>query len=190
MFPPEGPHTSVFLPAPPDRVGTRSPWSPTRRFGAAPVPTTTELTGAFGTPADEPVSGNGSTPLGECAAGYDTSDAVLAPNVNTIPPSTPVEGRATPPTELRLEAANPTPPHLRPVGAFLRCEPQTIARPGKRTFAPRSVCASCSRVVIDLHLSGPCPKCLRPLCDVCLREALATQGHGWCLDCSTSTVAG
>jgi hypothetical protein len=92
--------------------------------------------------------------------------------------------------DLFLEAANPVPPHLRDAGpATTRGEAH---RPVRRSVDPgtqRSVCASCSKVVVNLHMSGPCSKCRRPICNDCLREALVRVGHGWCLDCaSASTV--
>jgi hypothetical protein len=86
------------------------------------------------------------------------------------------------------EVANPLPPHLRASGSSAELGLRTDAAPPHRKGrTPRSVCASCSKVVLDLRMSGPCPKCLRPICNECLREALATRGRGWCVDCTGET---
>lgn len=86
--------------------------------------------------------------------------------------------------ELSLEAANPIPPHLRTSGPIDRFDGAPVGRRRHGSSVARSVCASCSKVVMNLHMSGPCPKCLRPVCDECLRESFVTQRRGWCLDCS------
>jgi len=108
-------------------------------------------------------------------------------------PSEGLGGTETPldrrPSELSREAANPVPPHLRAAGPLDRFGPRPARPGGKDTSTARSVCASCSKVVVNLRMSGPCPRCLRPVCTDCLREAFVTQGHGWCLDCSTAVAA-
>lgn len=90
--------------------------------------------------------------------------------------------------DLFREAANPVPPHLRAAGPLLRFEPaKPVARSGSSPTS-RSVCASCSKVVVSLRMSGPCPKCMRPICNDCLRDAFVTHGHGWCVDCLSDTA--
>jgi len=86
--------------------------------------------------------------------------------------------------EITHEATNPVPPHLRASGPLVRYETRSSGHPSRVAAAFRSVCASCSKIVLDLRMSGPCPKCLRPVCQDCLREALVTHGRGWCVDCS------
>jgi hypothetical protein len=87
-------------------------------------------------------------------------------------------------SKLRREAVNPVPPHLRDGGfAGSNGAPGTVRNRADASPA-KSVCASCSKVVVNLRMSGPCPKCLRPICNDCLREALAGTGHGWCIDCA------
>jgi len=96
-------------------------------------------------------------------------------------------GAASDPADYLLrEANNPVPPHLRTLGlpprtAARRANPRSVSR-----AEAKSVCASCSKVVVNLRMSGPCPKCLRPICNECLREAFVTHGQGWCVDCSAS----
>ena len=87
-------------------------------------------------------------------------------------------------SDLSLESTNPVPPHLRAEFAQSEIESRPHASRSAEPGGPKSVCASCSKVVVSLRMSGPCPRCLRPICRDCLGEALRTVGHGWCEDCS------
>lgn len=105
-----------------------------------------------------------------------------------LPEGFPAAAIALARTELNSEAANPTPPHLRDSA---RGSDRSIRgselRSGRRSPSsplPKTVCASCSKVVVNLRMSGPCPHCLRPICNDCLREAFVAYGHGWCIDCA------
>lgn len=92
--------------------------------------------------------------------------------------------------DLRREAMNPVPPHLRVGFPTTQLD---LHEPDRRPTGPpgaRSVCASCSKVVVNLRLSGPCPECLRPICTDCLREGLRRYGRGWCEDCAQDVRLG
>ena len=180
MFPPEGRRRGpVFLPDAPDRIGGGASWA------KSAIP----------------------TPIASSEAGRLLADVSLSPApaddllLDETRPS-PLEGLShkgegereteidlTTDERLSREAANPVPPHLRASGPLLRFEPSRPARGTKSSATPRSVCASCSKVVVNLRMSGPCPKCLRPICNECLREAFVTHGHGWCVDCSSAVAA-
>jgi hypothetical protein len=97
--------------------------------------------------------------------------------------------KAHPIDALSLEATNPVPPHLRGINLRDRIAPSPSGRRSLDPGAQKSVCASCSKIVVNLRMSGPCPKCHRPICDECLREAMTTRGQGWCIDCSVHQVA-
>ena len=97
-----------------------------------------------------------------------------------------LRGPPDPADDLFREAINPVPPHLRGVGLPTHVGARRPDRPRRDAPSPKSVCASCSKVVVTLRMSGPCPKCLRPICNECLREAFVTHGQGWCIDCSST----
>lgn len=117
--------------------------------------------------------------------GEEQSDAARIPSPDRAP-SDPVPRPDPRASELFSEAANPVPPHLRGTGPLVRGDIPRAAHRSRESASPRSVCASCSKVVVSLRMSGPCPKCLRPVCNDCLREAFVTKGHGWCIDCSSA----
>jgi len=191
MFPPEGRRDPILLEDAPDRIGGHSPWGGSgavaHRSFAIPE-TTSERPGR-----GEETEAHDAIPLPAYRWNRRVSENSEAPsttNPREGSTRTSVGRTGAHPSELREEASNPVPPHLRASGPLIRFEPRSPTRGGKGSSAPRSVCASCSKVVVDLRMSGPCPKCLRPLCHECLREALVTVGHGWCLDCSRATMAG
>jgi len=122
------------------------------------------------------------------------------PPASTILPATPADGRPSVPMEppglfddgapfapidfdLALEAANPIPPHLRSRDRR-RAAPPRPAREYARTAIVHSAeCASCERTLTELRRWGPCPGCLRPVCNLCLLEAIWSQGRGYCAAC-------
>ena len=191
MFPPEADRASRLLSHPPDRVGGRAPWT---RASSPPESSTvaeedslesdrsaTESTGLEadivvrrGNPADRSTDSRPDIGL-QGPRSEVLEDAEV-----------PTDSR---PNELSREAANPVPPHLRAAGPLIRFDARASRPGGKDPSASRSVCASCSKVVVNLRMSGPCPRCLRPVCTDCLREAFVNQGHGWCLDCSTADAS-
>lgn len=190
LFPPAGERRPVLLSQAPSKVG-RSPLlatpaaEPPRAVVPPPAPTVPSVDPeAADSPArDEPLR----PPLERGAPALDPKKASRAgtfpPPMTTIFHPPPDE----PSAELVLEAANPVPPHLRGAGPLLRFEPRASDRRSAKSTPARSVCASCSKVVVDLRMSGPCPKCMRPICHDCLREAILSRGRGWCLDCSTAS---
>lgn len=179
MFPPQPGEGSVFLTTPPNRVGTRNP----------SLPDPSERPGTLSARAfaeDDPSVLGALRPAARSVT--DSSDAPSTPVGRDRPlvemPSpitSPFSASGRDPTDLALEAANPVPPHLRGASAFAR---GTESRRGNGVMIPKSVCASCSKVVVNLRMSGPCPSCLRPICNDCLRDALVHFGHGWCVDCT------
>ena len=189
MFPPEDRRSSTFLTEPPQKVGGHSPWFTTEPEATRFVRTTPEARAIV---SEEPASHEDIS-----VAALDRTEegrtGPLSPAPMDQPPReggekrTPDDDRRS--AELTLEAANPVPPHLRAAGPLIRGETRPGMRSARRPAVSRSVCASCSKVVVDLRMSGPCPKCLRPVCGDCLREALVTQGHGWCLDCAAAAAA-
>ena len=109
------------------------------------------------------------------------------PTSPTLPiPTHDEKGGPSPENALSIEATNPVPPHLRPVAPLEHTGAAPPARAHSSLSSARSVCASCSTVVVNLRMSGPCPNCLRPICDDCLREALRSHARGWCADCLAS----
>lgn len=191
MFPPTGRRGSVFLAAAPDRIGGHSPWATPATVADQSVEIPDEPSDfsdrEAGPEIGEEISFAGHRWVDQNPRTSKRSDDVAAHGDLAWPPA----GRAVgPSSELSREAANPVPPHLRGLGTLIRTRPLPAARRGRASSPPRSVCASCSKLVVDLRMSGPCPRCLRPLCHDCLRGALATGGHGWCVDCSRAPVAG
>jgi len=187
MFPPVRDRHSVFLTDVPQKIGglsfaTGENESPApRQDHVADRPTREpsgvgwdwEVEGASTDleAGDRLTGGSGTTPLlGEVSARGTGSKNGPSPDARR--------------RELSLEAENPVPPHLRAAGPIDRdgVGPGGHGRHGSPGL--RSVCASCSKVVVNLRMSGPCPRCLRPVCDDCLREAFVTAGCGWCRDCS------
>jgi len=191
MFPPAGRRGPVFLDDVPDRIGGSSPWTHSggslRRRSLSIGDETSDLAGSRLDPdVGEDIALAAPQSRGRGAESSKASSSSDSPGDSARNLE---HESATNLTELRHEAANPVPPHLRASGTLLRFEPSPRSGAAKGSSAPRSVCASCSNVVVDLRLSGPCPKCLRPLCQDCLREALVTVGHGWCTDCAQAASA-
>ena len=189
MFPPEGRRGRVFLESAPARIGGCPPWSSSGAVapGSLRLP---EERSQLSVREAEPEDGEDISLAPHGGNGRNSQNtATVAASRRTPREARPVEKDASS-SELSQEAANPVPPHLRASGTLLRLAPSpSAARTGKGSLS-RSVCASCSKVVVDLRMSGPCPKCLRPLCHDCLRDALVTVGHGWCSDCARAAVAG
>jgi len=186
MFPPENGRSSVFLSAPPDKVGTRAspradntPENASRGRGprADSVPESAPEF-EFGASDDA-----GLDPAADLPEGSDTWD----PGPSGAPPE-PLTAAASLADTLMLEANNPVPPHLRGPGALPHPLPHAT-RGNAAAPMVKTVCASCSKVVMNLRMSGPCPRCLRPICNDCLRDALLQHGHGWCIDCGPTLAA-
>ena len=130
-------------------------------------------------------SSRGLRPDGPPSPRSETEEREGSDASGTLVPPAPVRPRAGASVgDLFQEAANPVSPHLRAAAPFSREEAEASAHCSRSSASPRSVCASCSNVVLNLRLSGPCPRCLRPICNDCLRHALVIYGHGWCLDCA------
>jgi len=192
MFPPVSGRRPVFLTEAPQKVGgpsfvARDTGSPAAQNDwtdeqvepepSTAVPTSGLADGSTGLVADE---------------GPTVGLVARSPRMGVTPrggPSAEDPGREARWKELSLEAANPVPPHLRAVGPIDRSVGALHSRGSHGPPGPRSVCASCSKVVVNLRMSGPCPRCLRPVCDDCLREAFVTAGFGWCRDCSRAAPA-
>jgi len=164
MFPPVSEERPLFLSQAPQKVGRAGrPWA---QDALEPPSRSPEGLEDARSASDAPAERSESTAVDDVVLG---GDRALNPRL----------------LELSLEAANPVPPHLRATGPIDRSENGTAGRGRHVPSPPRSVCASCSKVVMNLRMSGPCPKCLRPVCDECLRESIVARGRGWCLDCST-----
>ncbi|MGD0588810.1 MAG: hypothetical protein ABSA63_08485, partial [Thermoplasmata archaeon] len=191
LFPPApGGHTT-FLTGVPDQVGVREPIARDGRSGATSPrvwgdsPSPNELDHSM---FEEDLAGNAEVdPINP--PGQETFPE--APSVTTFRP-TPVAGgsvdflgRRSNADDLFLEAANPIPPHLRGID---RVEVRRSGRRSPDPAGPKTVCASCSKVVVNLRMSGPCPKCLRPICSECLRESFLAHGQGCCVDCFTPSA--
>jgi hypothetical protein len=192
MFPPATIRRPYMLPDAPEKVGGLSSWARVMDpDDDAPART------------DESASPTGS--LSPTAEGDGDPDRDYVPFADErvdgprVPDSTAtsrsgsfkaVSRQVAESTDLFLEAANPVPPHLRSAGVHAQIEAHRPTRRSMSFAGQRSVCASCSKVVVDLRMSGPCPNCLRPICNDCLRESLATRGHGWCVDCSAAHSVG
>lgn len=181
MFPPGLPGRTIFLDGPPQRVG---------RAGR----TTSSASGTESSGADEPGRAeereNEVVPtLADLEAESDYVRATVQDD--GLGETSGAGVRASPERSVGVleEAFNPIPPHLRRSGPLLRRHAPSSTYPPRPERAPRSVCASCSKVVMNLRMSGPCTRCLRPICSDCLRESLASQGHGWCTDCTMTEMA-
>jgi len=187
MFPPVGRTTSVFLSAAPDRVGRTRPVAEPMHFSRGPDSGSSRDVESHEPPALEAEEAEppatGSAPDDPFAAGETPIDS--APPLSDVEFEPILVPRRFDP-QLALEACNPLPPHLRSSALHFPASPDRRRARLPDLTTQKSVCASCSKVVANLRLSGPCPKCLRPVCDACLREAFVTRGHGWCVDCSAS----
>lgn len=191
MFPPATRGRTTFLSSAPERVGVRAvpteEWNDAPGFQRPPGDDTEALEPERPTLEVHPDAGAQDV----SRAGrfiHDGSSPRLVSSLAPGPPDEPSIGDP-PADELSREAANPVPPHLRGTGLLPR---SGTRRPHPSPAGPggqKSVCASCSKVVVNLRMSGPCPRCLRPICNECLREAFVTHGHGWCIDCAASPAA-
>jgi hypothetical protein len=192
MFPPVSSSRSVFLSEAPKRVGGPSSWVRELSLPADPPASPDESTSST-EDRSSTFEGDEDPPSRADPFEGPRTDHSTIPEATSSPRSRPPDGIShsnAQTAELFLEAANPVPPHLRGESARARTEAR---RPSVRSIgsaSQRSVCASCSKVVVNLRMSGPCPKCLRPICNDCLREAFVTHGHGWCIDCSTAAPVG
>ncbi len=191
MFPPVTDRGTVFLGDAPDRVGTPSSWSFT---STRPEPVSRGPDGSRSRGnsrrAEAELDEDGSEPIDRPEGDTPEMPTDLPPTRASGRPRLSTQRESEPPSsELSAEAANPIPPHLRATGPPIRFDTPASPHAVSASSHARSVCASCSKVVLNLRMSGPCPKCLRPVCTDCLREAFASQGHGWCLDCSTAALA-
>jgi hypothetical protein len=183
MFPPIGRSSSVFLAEAPDRVGVR-------RAAVEPTDAPGSSEPDLLATVDAPRPASSAPVLANPRATSDSPEVGMPPardaseDSRLQPFPTEFGGAVEPSRELVLEASNPLPPHLRSSTLHLRFSPGS--RPSRAADASiqKSVCASCSKLVVNLRMSGPCPKCLRPICDACLREAFVTRGQGWCIDCA------
>ena len=177
LFPPAVSGRTIFLSEAPQRVGR-----PTRQLRA---PVATEASSEAGESPNTPEQRF----LIEMETESDLVRGASMPTSERVPEATLTEPHHRMRSATVLdEATNPLPPHLRGVAVRPAHTGAHASDPlPRKARLSRSVCASCSKVVLDLRMSGPCPKCLRPICNECLREAFATQGHGWCVDCSTSS---
>jgi hypothetical protein len=190
LFPLTSDHPYVVLTDAPERVGGVPSWKreagPSTKVPAHPDSLAPFAGGHSSASGGEGDRGSRLGPFEEPGIDCPSNPgSTRAPSSGSLDSSPGPRGTAA---ELFLEAANPVPPHLR------NADPSTrvgVHRPARRSVDPgsqRSVCASCSKVVVNLHMSGPCPKCLRPICNDCLHDAFARYGHGWCTDCSAASV--
>lgn len=182
MFPPPSHEGPIFLTDIPKRIGVAGRLRSGPSAGVAPlargeqeVPPVEprlaieEEVDSVGRSRSLEGGASGSSRPRDVGSGPHASPSAAAP-----PPAASAVG-------LHLEAENPIPPHLRSAGLLVRAHPSGAGRTS--AAVSKSVCASCSKVVVNLRMSGPCPRCLRPICHECLRSALASYGHGWCVDC-------
>jgi hypothetical protein len=188
MFPPALGGRTLFLSDIPVKVGVSGTLSKAWESSADATTSANESETSSQQPSSTPEAGPVARSRGHQAS--DSSADVFARPDSTIHShmgtSEHTPGSRPRAEELALEAANPVPPHLRSGGPRVRLAPH---RPHFRSLDPssqKSVCASCSKVVVNLRMSGPCPKCLRPICNECLREAFVTRGQGWCIDCASA----
>lgn len=193
MFPPQPNRRPGFLPTPPDKVGV----SPPRTMEEEPA-------------LDIAEAGVSTMPRAETVLSKTTPEPYLpsaspASLVEAETAGSLVEARSTPldrpgafdlsggtpgkAPDLYLEAINPVPPHLRNPGVHLRISAHGSRRRPPDPTKQKSVCASCSKLVVNLRMSGPCPRCLRLICNDCLREAFLTNGRGWCDDCAATQLS-
>ncbi|MGA3021393.1 MAG: hypothetical protein ABSE66_01095 [Thermoplasmata archaeon] len=187
LFPPVSGRRSVFLSEAPERVGGPSSWAMEPGLPADPPARSDESARSTERDWSTP-EGDGDSPSRGVPFEDQRADRPTIPGSTAFSRSGPLGVFPRPDArsaDLFLEAANPVPPHLRGTGLPVRMEPHRPARRSLNSASQRSVCASCSKVVVNLRMSGPCPKCLRPICNDCLRQAFVAQGHGWCLDCSS-----
>jgi len=92
----------------------------------------------------------------------------------------------SPAFDVHFEAITPIPPHLRrtaPPAASPAPAPRSMG-PRRSSAGPKSECTSCDRELVDLRSWGPCPECLRPVCNHCLLESLWEHGRGYCVPCA------
>jgi hypothetical protein len=183
MFPPVNDRDSLFLSEAPERVvGALRPRPATPHWGGAPSPQHEMKERESRTPETE----EDRTPVSRSREADDRAPGNLFRDGSILEPrgatGSASSARGLGPDGLDLEAKNPVPPHLRGAGPLVRAQPSRAGQSSSAAIA-KSVCASCSKVVVNLRMSGPCPRCLRPICNECLRSALATYGHGWCVDC-------
>ncbi len=190
MFPPLACGRTLFLSDVPDKIGL--PRAPSKRSGpSVEIRSASTESAAL---SDDPVTPRAVDPVDHSRGALHDGDSVDTPLLSGSPsPSlagipVDLQGPLDPADELFREATNPVPPHLRGVGLQARVGAHRPERNRRDTANPKSVCASCSKVVVALRMSGPCPKCLRPICNECLREAFVTHGQGWCIDCSSTPV--
>jgi len=194
LFPPAPGEHTPFLTGAPDRVGMRD----SDRVGTSPgnILRAAAATDSPRFPREAPPSIEDELDLA-----METSDR-LPPGPASVPPAVPEDRSSSPPrwmgefplpaapaVDLYLEAANPIPPHLRGTDRLVSTVKHRLPRRTPEPERPKSVCASCSRVVVNLRMSGPCPRCLRPVCSECLRQAFRSHGEGSCVDCSTPSIA-
>jgi len=183
MFPPLAGGQRLFLEDAPLRIGRGGVHDPPVSYGALTLT-------PDGTPsryAQHVSARQRAQDLPELADSYDPLNGRNDSRAGKLPEESPSTN--TPSADLSLEAANPVPPHLRAQAFVERSEPSSGSRSGVVAPGARSVCASCSTVVLNLRMSGPCPRCLRPLCADCLGEALRSRGRGWCADCLSRAEA-
>jgi hypothetical protein len=195
LFPPApGGHTP-FLTGVPEKVGLREP-GPGRPPRATADPTWVP---DLPSPPPESVRSSSETTLdleldrelNDRPAGTSVPVQTSLPEHGPLSaPRGPAEfpGHDVSADDLFLEASNPIPPHLRGIDRRSRADPPRPSRSALASESPKSVCASCSKVVVNLRMSSPCPQCLRPICSECLREAFRSHGLGCCVDCSTPTA--
>ena len=189
MFPPTSGHPYVVLSDAPERVGGMPSWK-TEPGTPAGTPARLDDHALLAKGRSYPLGGDGHRKTRLDPFEEPSTHIVRIPESTTSASSSSLDDASAPndaASRLSLEASNPLPPHLRDAGGPpLRVNTQRSARRPVDPERQRSVCASCSKVVVNLHMSGPCPRCLRPICNDCLREALVHEGHGWCLDCSSA----
>jgi hypothetical protein len=191
MFPPISGHPYAVLSNAPERVGGVPSWK-TEPDTPTGDPARTEDYALLAEGRSYATGKDGHGRTRQVPFEEPRSDIIRMHESTTSPDSPSPDGAPAPDdtaTRLSVEAANPVPPHLRDMGSGpTRARTERAARRSVDPERQRSVCASCSKVVVSLHMSGPCPRCLRPICNDCLREALVHHGHGWCLDCAHASA--
>jgi len=193
LFPPYLDRRTRFLTEAPMRVGFASALPPTGANGLANSPAVAAAPGGGAPPSVDSGSNDEIEEVLEDVAVFPSAAPVRV-SPRDEPFAVPSFWDARQPGDVdlvALEATNPVPPHLRlDFKSSLTNRGPDDGPSRAPSGAGKSVCASCSVVVVNLRLSGPCPKCLRPICTDCLREGLRRYGRGWCEDCAQDVRLG
>lgn len=89
-----------------------------------------------------------------------------------------------------IEAANPTPPHLR--GRPSTSAGRLLADRAPSGVAPTALwhCAECSSDLCEFRAWVECPRCSRPVCRSCLARSYLAGANGCCSACAAPIARG